>query len=209
MASSSRIYPISLGTLTVASSTLTIIGSGSSGTVGAKRILTHPDEANFPALAYYRNPDSSLNIDNDALHAPVNSVVLTEGTTQIIRSPRSLEDVLVTERWEGGRGRASMPTSFFRLLYEYFVNPPDPDPDAQEYITWEPRDVNSHTYNVEIVSLVAGRGGAGTEFEATEVTESGGSEIPRAIDGVDPGVTTGLLPVPVTLVMRLVSKVTS
>ena len=207
MATSARFFQIALGLETVQASTTTILGSGTEGTVGARRVLTHPDAENFPSLVYYRNPDRDINIDNDVLFGPLNQVFMTESTTQVVRHTRGISDVIVTEQWVGGRGRASMPTSFFRLLYEYFVNPPPPVPDAQTYITWQPRDKNTETYNVELVSLEAGRGGLNSEFEVPNITESGGSVLARAIDGVDPGVETGLMDVPVTLTMRIVSKV--
>ncbi len=207
MATASRIFQISLGAPTVVASTTTIIGSGSAGTLGALRTLTHPDPTNFPSLTYYRNPDRSVNIDNDVLFSPITNVQLTESSTQVVRHSRTIADTLVTEIWQGGRGRASMPTSFYRLLYELSVNHPPANPTAQTFITWEPRDRNDNVYNVEIVSLRGGRGSKNAENEVPEITESGGSVIPRAIDGVDPGVATGLMNVSVTLILRIVSIV--
>lgn len=212
MATSNRVYTIDLGSPTTLDSTITILESGSQGTPGARRILTHPDDENFPALVYYRNPDEDFNLDNDVLVAPLSQLVLTEGTTKLVRHGRTLTggDGVVTEVWAGGSGRASMPTSFFRLLLEYLVNPPPTDPINQTYITWQPRDKNAFTYNVEIVSLFAGRGRDQQEFHVKDVTESGGGGgFPRAIDGVDPGVVTGLLAEQVTLVLHVVGKVAS
>jgi hypothetical protein len=204
-----RSYPISLGTSTTAESSTTILGSGSAGTRGALRCLIHPDVTNFPNLLYYRNPDDDFNIDNDVLFAPVNQVSLTEGTTQVTRSTRGIDDVLVTEVWQSGRGTASMPTSFFRLLYEYFVNPPPFSATTQTFIQWKPRDRNTNTYNVELVDLRVGRGSdASQRFHVKDVYESGAGvgTLETALDAIDPGVDTGLLADTVTLVMRIVSK---
>lgn len=199
MATSSRPFQISVGTPTTLSDTTTIIGSQTQGTPNALRVLTHPDAANFPAISYYRNPDEDYNIDNDVLFAPITTVTLTQGSTRLTRHTRALEDVIVTEVWTTRLG-LSMPVATARLMYEYFVNPPafSSDPLLQTYITWQPRDKNDFTYNVEIVDMQVGGGEENRQFKMSTVNDPGGAN----------PLTADVLREPVTWIMRIVSKVT-
>lgn len=205
MPSASRVFFIELGTPTPVESTVTIIEAEDAGTPGALRILTHPDTANFPPITYSRNPDDDFNVDNDVLVAPLTEILLTEGTTHLSRHVKNLDDGIVTEVWNGGRGQASMPTSFFRLLYEYWKNPPAFSATNPTFITWQPRDRNSFTYNVEIVSVLIGRGRVNQEFHTTRVLEPGGAEIPTAQSAIENG--SSWLVDTVALTMRIVGTV--
>jgi hypothetical protein len=159
MATSTRIVFIGLGVPTIASSSLVLFDSGQAGTLGAQRILTHPDGVNFAPINYYKNPTRTFNLDNEVLPAPITESVLTLSSRKVIRFERTLEDVVVTEVWEGAEGsEASMPTFLFRQLYEYLRNPPPFDTDAQTYITWQPRDRTLKVYNVQFYRLTVGGG---------------------------------------------------
>lgn len=205
MPSATRAYTISLGTPTTVDSTVTILEAGDQGDPNALRILAHPDSESFPPIVYPRLPDDDFNIDNDVLVAPLTELLLTEGTTHLSRHVKNLDDGVVTEIWNGGRGQASVPTSFFRLLYEYWKNPPAFSPTNQTYITWQPRDRNDREFNVEIISVLLGRGRVNQEFHTRRVLESGGAELPTAQDGVENG--SSWLVDTVTLSMRIVSEV--
>lgn len=203
MASNSAVLIVEQATTQVVADSTVILGSATAGTAGAPRILTHPIGATFPALTYYRNPDTDFNVDNEVLAGPLSSVQLTEGTTQLIRHQRGTDDVIVTEIWSARNGGISMPISFARLLLEYFLNPPVFSAVAQTYITWQPRDKNNRTYNVEIVDLQIGRNRQGLEM--LRFAETPGPEIPTATEAIDVG--AGVLLTDVALVMRIVSLV--
>lgn len=215
MASSSRIYQINLGSPTVTEDTTVLLGTGSSGTVGAKRVLVHPDAVNFPPITYYLNPHRSINLDNTVLPSPLVEAVRTAGTTQLSRSEREVDDVVITEIWQATPQRASMPTFLFRLLYEYHLNPPpfNTDPAQQTYITWSPRDRaltaggDPRVFNIETVSLTVGGGGVNQEFDVRDIRAEG-DVIKSAFDDLD-ATPSGVLDRTVTFRFRIVSEVTT
>ncbi len=207
-ASNSRLAFIGLGVPTTASSTLTIFESGQSGTLGAKRVLTHPDGVNFSPITYYKNPDRTLHLDNVALPAPDAEAVLTLGSTQVVRFDRQLEDVIITERWDGSDKKlVSMPTFMFRQLYEYLINPPAFAPLAQTYITYRPRDRSTLTYNVQFYRLVVGGGNGPNEvFDVDDFRLAAGTEIKQPLESLDVD-PTGVITRPVEVKLRVVSVV--
>lgn len=201
--SSSRTFEILLGTSTPAEDTRYLLGTGSAGTAGAKRRLVHPDSANWPPITYQRNPDETSNVHNDAIMVPISGTVLTQGSTRVQRFARTIEDVIVTERWFGGDNRASVETWFLDLLLEYVMNPPEIDPVSQTYVVWEPRDLNDFAYNVEIVDILSG-GVSGQIWVKDLVPPSGyigggmqTSDVP----------SSGVNLKPIDLILKLVSKV--
>lgn len=208
MAVSTRIIFIGLGTPTTASPTRVLFDSGQSGELGAQRILTHPDGTNFAPINYYKNPTRTFNLDNEILPAPIADAVLTLGSRPVVRFERALKDVIVTEVWEGGEGRqASMPTFLFRQLYEYLRNPPVFDPIAQTYITYQPRDRNTKTYNVQFYELRVG-GGTGNDkvFDIDDFRLKAGAVIMNPLEDLDVS-PTGLITRDVLVKLRVVSEV--
>src|SRR5689334_10982490 len=157
---------IQQGTPVTASSTLTFLGTGSAGDPAAARRLVWPTGVS-PLLAplvyavasngVVLNPSRLLNFDAVPLPHPRTQVVETLGTTRSVRFERALADVVVTEIWEA-KGGASMPTSLFRLLYEYLANAALIPADGP-YIVWEPRDRTTARYSVALLSLGVGGGG--------------------------------------------------
>lgn len=197
-------YTIGAGTPAIATSTLTFLGTGTAGTPGAMRILTHPDGANFAPIIYFSNPDESVNIDNDVLTHPIVTTVQTLSSRVTTRFEQGIDDILVGELWFGGGRRASMPTSFLRKLLEYMFNAPT----AGTFVTWQPRDLNDFTYNVTLVSLLVG--GRLGELEVVDVIDLGGKydggSIENALDSIDT-VRTGLVPKQIKLTMKIESQV--
>lgn len=180
MASSSKVYPISQGTPITAAVGLTFLGTGSSGTRGAKRWLVHPDSS-LPPITYFSNPDRTFNMDNDALPSPRVKAFRGLEDTTLVRFEDELSDVIITEIWTAAQGqRVSMPTFFFRLLYEYFVNEPEFDPVDQEYIQWYPRDRNDLVFNIEIMRLTVGGGAQNNQlFDISDIRQKGGKYDPN------------------------------
>jgi hypothetical protein len=210
MATSSRTIFIALGVPTVASPSLVIFGSGSAGVVGAQRILTHPDGVNFAPINYYKNPTRTFNLDTEVLPAPISEAVRTLSERQVVRFERTLADVIVTEVWEGAEGsQASMPTYLFRWLYEYLRNPPPYSATAQTFITWQPRDRNARTYNVQLYRLTVGGGGASggdKVFDIDDFRLPDSPEVSNPLENLD--VTpAGLITRNVEMKLRIVSEV--
>lgn len=200
---SSRAFEIVQGTSTPEEDTLYLLGTGTTGTPGALRVLTHPDSENWPPIPYQRNPDEWSNMASDAILVPMSNTVLTQESTVVHRYARTLEDVIITERWFGGPAKAAMEAYFLYLLLEYWLNPPAVNPVSQTYITWEPRDINDYVYNIEIVDVLSG-GTPGAVWIKELIPNHG--DIGGGMQTSDVP-TGGLLLKPVDLVLKLVSKV--
>ncbi len=209
MPTAERTIFIGLGTATTVQPSLVLFGSGQAGVLGAQRILTHPDGVNFAPINYYKNPTRTFNLDNEVLPAPISEAVLTLGSRPVIRFERALKDVIITEVWEGAEDRrAAMPTFLFRQLYEYLRNPPVFDADAQTFITWEPRDKNARTYNVQFYQLRVGGGGKGNADDVFDIDDfrlPPGEEIKTPLESFDVN-PTGLITRDVVVKLRVVSE---
>lgn len=210
----SRVYEIFAGTPATASQVVTFIGTGSAGTPGAARILTHPNSLLAP-ITYLTNPDRSLNLDNVVLSAPLISTALTLEDRKVFRFESNLADTIVTEVWEASGPKAAMVAAQFRLFYEYWINPPPFDAVNQTYIQWEPRDRNALKFNVEIVNLSVGGGGRGggdtsAQFDLNEIIPKGGvndgGDTFMPLDSFDDS-GSGLVDRNVVLQMKIVSQV--
>lgn len=210
---------IQQGTPVVVTDTATFLGTGTAGDPAACRRLVFPDgvvdgNADPVALApiVYAvtttgrclNPNRTFNLDNVVLPHPTTAAVKTLGSTKVVRFEERDEDVIVTEVWTAGGG-ASMPTSLFRLFYEYLLN--ERFIPTGLYITWEPRDRSEKTYLVELLSLSAGGGDGEQRFDLADIR--GGDSTTGSIDAVLERVgpaATGLVDVDVSLRMRIVSE---
>lgn len=208
MATSSRTVFIGQGVPSAAQDTLEIYPSGQSGTLGAKRILTHPDGVNFPPIVYYSNPTRTFNLDNEVLIPPAAESIETLTSQQVVRFQRVLQQVVASEVWEASEGRdAAMPTSQFRQLYEYLRNPPAYDPLAQTYVTWQPRDKSDLTYNVQLFALSVGGGNDRlSAFDVDDRRLPASPEIKNPLETMDVS-PDGLLTRQVTLRLAIVSVV--
>ena len=204
MATSSANYFILQGAPVVTPTGLTLLGVGSSGTVGALRRMTHPDSVNFSILTYQANPPVTTNMDNDALLGVQAQPVKTLSTTQIIRFDDQLDDVIISEKWTASRG-ATMPTYFFRQLYEYLVNPPVLDPINQTYITWEPRDLNTKSFDIQLFGLSVGSGEGISQYTMQEFRLPDSTSIRHPLESLDVS-PTGLLLGDVTVQFRIVRE---
>lgn len=207
------IYPIQLGVPVVAAAPITFLGTGSAGELGACRRLVYPTAESsllapiiyqWSAFAHCLNPTRTLNLDNTALVHPSTKVVKTLGTSKVLRQEETLSDVIVTEIWEA-KGGISMPTFFYRLLYEYLINPPAFVLTGANYIVWEPRDRTEKQYNVELLSLTAGPGDGESQHDVRDIrTESGQYDDALTLANTQP---TGVIDKEVRLRMRIVSEV--
>ncbi len=191
--------------------TVTFLGIASAGDRSAKRRIVHPDSLLAP-ITYWGNPLRTLGLDNDVLFHPIVKPTRTLGTTAVERFETAIDDVVVTEIWKGGDAELSMPTFFFRQLYEYIINRPVFVAAAPVYIQWQPRDRNAIVYNVELLSLqVGGQGPPGGEadFDVIDVRPRGGiyDGGTRSAPFDDLNLTeTGAIDREVRLRMKIVSK---
>ena len=200
-----RIYQVQQGVPVEAVSTVQLLSVGEPGTVGALRRLVHPDGATFPPITYYTNPTRTFNFAVDALRHPIVNVARTLSSSKTIRFEEVVEDVIVTEVWEP-LGGLSTPFFMFAFLYEYLNNPPALDIVNQQYIIWEPRDETTDTYYVELIGVQLGSGNPG-KYSIRHHRASGGTVIDTPTDTMDVSPTT-LLDQPMSVTMRIISKVT-
>lgn len=201
------------GTPAEAEDTVTLLGIGSAGDPSALRRLVYPSSVSMdlPPVVYSVaglacTPTRTLNLDNAVLTTARAEAVKTLGSTRVVRFDEGLEDTIVTEVWEGSANRAAMPTSLFRQLYEYWINPPPFSLSGQAYIRWEPRDRSTKVYEVELLDLsVGGEGG----FDVADLRELGGrwggGSIDNALDSVN-ATPTGWIDKEVRLRMRIVAE---
>lgn len=194
---------------------VTFIGIGSAGDRGACRRLVFPQITTpaIPPLVYSAfglcaNPDRTYNLDNDVLQHPITSVDLTLGSTRVTRFETGIDDVIVTEVWEGSQNRMAATTALFRQFYDYLMNAALLGPD--DFITWEPRDRNSNVYQVELLSLTVGSGTGERRFDVQDFLEPGGifqgGTIENAMDAANT-LQTGFVDREMELRMRVVAKV--
>lgn len=207
----SRLYEIFEGTPATEDEEVTILGYGPTGDATEKRSLVHPDSVNFPPILYWKNPDRTFNMDNDALRAPIADALRALEGSQVVRFSEVVADVLITEVWRGSDGEFSMPAFQFRQLYEYVINPPDWAPASPVYVQWSPQDKNAKTWNVELLRLVVGGGQPGALFDVTEFFPPGSGAAQgdplASLDDAFLNEGSGLIDRTVTLVMKLVSEV--
>jgi len=208
----SRLFEILQGTPTTEDEEVTILGLGPTGDATARRRLVHPDAVNFEPILYWKMPDRTFNMDNEALRAPITAVLRALAGSQVTRFDEVVADVIVTEIWMGSDTAFSMPGFQFRQLYEYLINPPAWVPAAPVYIQYSPQDRNTKTWNVELVRMALGTGGDPTQlFDLTEFFPPGvgsGQGDPLAyLDEAFLNEGSGLLDRTVVLQMKLVSEV--
>jgi hypothetical protein len=184
MATASREYEIFLGSPVTEDLGITFVAIESSGDPRALSRLVHPD-ASLAPIVYWSNPDRRINFDQDVLISPLTSTRRMLEGTQTVRFERTINDMVITEMWRAAEGtRLSVPTSFFRLLYEYLINPPAYSATAQTYIQWEPRDRNSKAYNIELLRLVVGGGAQSNQiYDVVDLRPEGGWNDWRGVPG--------------------------
>lgn len=205
---------IQQGNPLVAEAAVQFVGTGSAGDPDACRRLIYPSSVSpFLAPITYTiggvclNPTRTLNLDNVVLTHPITDAVRTLGTTRVLRFETEIDDIIVTEIWTGSDRVSSMPTAFFRLLYEYLINPPPITLVNPVYIQWEPRDRNENTYDIEILSLSVGGNSDEERFDVLDLRDAGGiyrgGSIANALDDLSPE-ATGLIDREVRLRFKIV-----
>ncbi len=151
-----RVFQYSLGAAVAQASTIRFTELASDGDPAAKSILTFPGASPpFPPIVYFTNPDIRRGFDNDSLLLPPSSTLTKTLSSHVLTSfENTIEDRIIEEVWTAEGGKLSMPTGFWRELRNYNENRPDPEVDG--FITWQPRNQGSKTYEIQIVHLTAG-----------------------------------------------------
>lgn len=211
-----KIFSIKAGSPITAVATTTLIAAGSTGDPTARRRLTHPTGGTFPPLIYGGgNPDRTFNFDEgngELLRAPISQIVRTLDSTKLVRFEELTRDVIITELWLADGG-LSMPSWFYRKLYEYLLNEPNNSAPVPEWITWEPRDApGGKIFNVQLVRLLVGGEGA---IDFTDVRAWGGPNDPFGNTGtiltpadLEDVTPTGYVDRDVALIFRIVEDIT-
>lgn len=123
--------------------------------VDPPRIMTHPSfvqEEGQGIYTYPYNPDDTFNFAL-APTRKVDSVVhKTISSSIVVQQPEVEEDVVITEVWRGGQGRASTLAEMFRTLYDYWITIPEPG----EYCTWAPADLSVDTFDIILLDVSLG-----------------------------------------------------
>ena len=204
---------IQQGVPVVLDTALTFLGTGSAGDPLACRRLVWPTDVSplLAAITYTvgptgqcLNPTRTFNLDNKVLPHPRTTAVETLGATKVVRFERNDVDVIVTERWLGG-----MPTSLFRLFYEYLDNAALVSTTTGPFIQWEPRDRTDRIYNVTLLSLTVGAGGEDeNRFDVADIRADSGrvGDFDNALTNLSP-TPTGLIDVDIELRMKIISEV--
>jgi len=195
--------------------TVQFLGIGSAGDPDACRRMTFPDAASplIPDLIYSSfglcaNPTRTFGIDNDVLLAPNAEAIRTLGSTRVVRFETTIADAIITEVWETASAGASAVTALFRQFYDYWIN--QSLLSSTQWITWEPRDRNALTYQIEILDLSVGGSLGERQFDVQDFRDSGGlsggGSIENALDGANT-LPTGYLDRDMTLRFRVVGTV--
>ena len=121
--------------------------------VGTHRRLSYPT-ASYPAIVYDLNPQRWTNIADEVLIRPLYGTKKTLTKTATIQFSGFPSDLTIKEMWLGGGQRVAMSRSQFSAIYTYYQNPPNTL--TAGHITWQPKDINNHTYQVLITSMEVG-----------------------------------------------------
>lgn len=118
----------------------------------ALRQMVYPDATVLAPFTYEQNPSTWTNFDiQPQVKRPVVASLRTLTDTKLTGWQGYAKDVSITETWRGSDTEASMSVNFFRLLYNYFENPP-----TSGFIQWQPQDRTTNSYNILIERLTAG-----------------------------------------------------
>jgi hypothetical protein len=123
-------------------------------------------------VTYNRNPDRTINFDQVPLSTPSSATFRTLGTTQPFVTQNSIDDVVVTERWEAPGGTASMVASQFRRMFELIINPPAAA-EPEVFIQWAPADKTTTVYDIVLLDLRVGGGSGALDMKEIGVYPAG------------------------------------
>lgn len=140
---SSATFTIGASSTVVESASVTILPAVAAGS-GSGR-LVHPTLGTYD---YAFMPDSWLNMDGDAIIAPIWSTSTTLAGAANTLWQGSIKDVEVEERWS-----FAVKVEHLRAILSFWMNPPDPD---DGFVAWYPNYANGNGYNVLMLDVSVG-----------------------------------------------------
>lgn len=130
------------------------------------RLISHPgfmQREGQGILTYPSNPDITRNFIYHPAVKVDGVIQRTLSSNVFIQRSQLDEDIVITEIWLGGDKVLSTFSSMFRALYAYWTT----IPALGESMAWEPRDVTSDRFLIQIIRVQLG----GIDFEYKEVRE--------------------------------------
>lgn len=118
--------------------------------VDALRVMTHPGLSDG-VYEYPVNPDETKNFIYEPAKKVDAVVQRTISSNVLISTPQVEEDVVISEVWVADGGLATL-AEMFRTFHEMWTTPLS----VGQTIGWEPLDVTTDRYNVEIVAVRLG-----------------------------------------------------
>lgn len=118
--------------------------------------IVHPT---LGAFDYETKPDEWVNVDADAIIAPVWSSTRTLTSAANVLWKGNIRDVIVEERWKALGGLA-MPITQLRMLLAIWTTPVDPDVG---YVHWYPNYITQVGFKV--IPMMLASGGQGITFD--------------------------------------------
>jgi hypothetical protein len=147
--------------------------------------IVHPT---LGAFDYEVKPDEWVNIDAEAIIAPVWASTRTLTSAANVLWKGNLRDVTVEERWKA-LGGLSMPITQLRMLLAIWTTPVDPDVG---YVHWFPNYITNVAFKV--LPIMLSSGGQGITFD----------DVVNYKD--EDGHPIGWMTNPITFTLRLVGK---
>lgn len=130
------------------------------------RVMSHPGFTQREGQGIFTYPSNPDIMRNFIYHPAVKVdgvIQRTLSSNVFIQVPQLDEDIVITEIWLGGDRTLSTFSTMFRTLYAYWTTLPP----LGESLGWEPRDVTSDRFLIQIVRVQLG----GLDFEYKEVRE--------------------------------------
>lgn len=132
--------------------------------VDPQRVISHPGFPQREGEGIYTYPFAPDITRNFAYHpvTKVDSLIQrTISSNVAIFQPQVEEDTIITEVWLGSDSRLSTLAEMYRVLMAYWTTLPA----AGEVLGWEPRDITSDRFGIQIVNVRLG----GLDHEYHEV----------------------------------------
>ncbi len=114
------------------------------------RVIYHPGLNQ--SIHYPKNPDRTINYWRGPVRKLDTQATRTVGGMVRSRGTQKWEDVVITEVWEGGGGRASITVDFLQTLYSFMVE----DVPLGSYVGWIPRDLSFNRHLIVPLTLTVG-----------------------------------------------------
>lgn len=117
---------------------------------GGGRRMRHPY---YDPIAYPTVPDQTTGFGYDRLRAANSVMMKTITSSAVAKFPDAAEDVVIKEIWLAKT--ASTITKLFHQFHRYLIDPLPPN----RFIGWQPRDLTSKNYFIDLLDVSCGPSG--------------------------------------------------